>query len=117
MDTFEQGDRIFLFGFSRGAYTVRALSGMLHMFGLIRPKGYNLVDYATVMLRSKQDAATFAVAEDFRQTLSRDCKPYFIGVWDTVSSVGWVWDPVHVPYTAKNPDLSIGRHAVAIDER
>jgi uncharacterized protein (DUF2235 family) len=117
MDTFEQGDRIFLFGFSRGAYTVRALAGLLHMFGLIRPKHYNLVDYATVMLKAKQDAGTFAVAEDFNRTFSRECKPYFMGVWDTVSSVGWVWDPVHVPYTARNPDLSIGRHAMAIDER
>src|SRR6476469_3596090 len=30
MDYYEQGDRVYLFGFSRGAYTVRALSGMLH---------------------------------------------------------------------------------------
>src|SRR2546427_5693195 len=117
MDTFEEGDRIYLFGFSRGAYTVRALSGMLHMFGLIRPRDYNLVDYATEMLKTKQDAGTFGVAADFKQTFSRDCRPHFTGVWDTVSSVGWIWDPVHVPYTAKNPDLCIGRHAVAIDER
>jgi uncharacterized protein (DUF2235 family) len=40
-----------------------------------------------------------------------------VGVWDTVSSVGWAWDPLHIPYTAKNPDLRIGRHAVSIDER
>src|SRR5262249_52407887 len=50
-------------------------------------------------------------------TFPRECKPYFIGVWDTVSSIGWVWDPLHVPYTARNPDLSMGRHAVSIDER
>jgi hypothetical protein len=69
------------------------------------------------MLKSKQNDESFAVAGDFKGTFSRECKPYFMGVWDTVSSVGWVWDPVHIPYTAKNPDLSIGRHAVAIDER
>jgi uncharacterized protein (DUF2235 family) len=117
MDTFEPGDHLFLFGFSRGAYIVRALSGMLHMFGLIRPKEYNLIGYATEMLKQKQDANSFRVAADFKRTFSRECKPYFTGVYDTVSSVGWVWDPVHVPYTARDPDLSIGRHALAIDER
>jgi len=38
-------------------------------------------------------------------------------VWDTVSSVGWFADPLSLPYTASNPDIAIGRHAVAIDER
>src|SRR5215510_2683950 len=36
MNAYEQGDRIFLFGFSRGAYTVRALAGVLHMFGALQ---------------------------------------------------------------------------------
>jgi uncharacterized protein (DUF2235 family) len=38
-------------------------------------------------------------------------------VWDTVSSVGWKDDPVKLPYTADNPDIAIGRHAIAIDEK
>jgi uncharacterized protein (DUF2235 family) len=42
----EQGDRIFLFGFSRGAYTVRALAGFIHMIGLLRPDQVNIADYA-----------------------------------------------------------------------
>lgn len=117
MDTFEEGDRLFLFGFSRGAYTVRALSGMLHMFGLVRPKDYNLIDYAAQMLKSKQNSDSFVVAANFKGTFSLKCPTYFMGVWDTVSSVGWVWDPMHIPYTARNPELAIGRHAVAIDER
>lgn len=37
MNTYAEGDRIFLFGFSRGAYTVRAVAGVLHMFGLLCP--------------------------------------------------------------------------------
>jgi len=40
-----------------------------------------------------------------------------VGVWDTVSSVGWVWDPLKLPYTGRNPDMANGRHAVSIDER
>jgi uncharacterized protein (DUF2235 family) len=38
-------------------------------------------------------------------------------VWDSVSSVGWAYDPVAIPYTAKNPDIAVGRHAISIDER
>jgi uncharacterized protein (DUF2235 family) len=41
----------------------------------------------------------------------------FVGVWDTVSSVGWFSNPISLPYTANNHDIAIGRHAVAIDER
>ena len=46
MQTYTPGDRIFIFGFSRGAYTARALAGMLHLVGLIRPGAENLVPYA-----------------------------------------------------------------------
>jgi uncharacterized protein (DUF2235 family) len=117
MDMYEEKDRVFLFGFSRGAYTVRAVAGLLHMFGLVRPRDYNLIEYATLMLKAKQNRESFQVAGQFKATFSRECKPYFVGVWDTVSSVGWVWDPLRVPYTAHNPDIAIGRHAVSIDER
>ena len=117
MDTFERKDRVFLFGFSRGAYTVRALAGLLHMFGLVPARDYDLIPYATEMLKRKQDPETFDEADGFKSTFSRECKPYFIGVWDTVSSVGWVWDPTHIPYTRRDPDLSIGRHAISVDER
>jgi uncharacterized protein (DUF2235 family) len=130
MNNFEDGDRVFLFGFSRGAYTVRAVASLLHMYGLI-PKGNDaLVPYAIRMLmainrlntkhidRSEQEKSYFSLALDFKSTFSsRDCKPWFVGVWDTVSSVGWYENPLRLPYTADNPDIAIGRHAVSIDER
>ena len=37
VDTYQDGDHVYLFGFSRGAYTVRALAAFLHMVGLLRP--------------------------------------------------------------------------------
>ncbi|MCB1609721.1 MAG: DUF2235 domain-containing protein, partial [Xanthomonadales bacterium] len=40
------GDRIFLFGFSRGAWTVRVLAGMLHLIGLLKPEQDNMADAA-----------------------------------------------------------------------
>ncbi len=116
MKNFEPGDRIFLFGFSRGAYTVRALAGMLSMFGLIRNGNEPLVPYA-VQLLTKLDDHTFQVARDFKRTFSMPCDTYFVGVWDTVSSVGWFRNPLTIPYSGDNPGIEIGRHAISIDER
>jgi uncharacterized protein (DUF2235 family) len=36
---------------------------------------------------------------------------------DTVSSVGWIYNAIDLPFTAKNPDIRTVRHAVSIDER
>lgn len=130
MQHFEPGDRVYLFGFSRGAYTVRAVASLLHMYGLIRPGNEPLVPYAIRMLsalsrrRGRGAGAAsevnevFELAGEFKSTFSSvECKPHFVGVWDTVSSVGWIENPLRLPYTANNPDIRIGRHAVAIDER
>jgi uncharacterized protein (DUF2235 family) len=117
MRTFESGDRLYVFGFSRGAYTARALCGMLHAVGLLTEGNEGLIPYAIRMIKSKQ--INFGVAADFEKTFSRECRPYFVGVWDTVSSVGWVYNAVHFPFTTAthNPDLQIVRHAMSIDER
>ncbi len=116
MHHYQAGDKLFLFGFSRGAYTVRALSGLLHMFGLIREGNEPLVPYAIQLLTRRGDDA-FQVAAHFKATFSLPCRPDFVGVWDTVSSVGWFWDPPTIPYSADDPDIAVGRHAIAIDER
>jgi uncharacterized protein (DUF2235 family) len=117
MHTFAPGDHVFVFGFSRGAYTARALCGMLHIIGLLREGNIGLIPYAIRMIKQKH--IDFKVAADFRKTFSRECKPHFVGVWDTVSSIGWVYDAVRFPFTraTKNPDFHIVRHAVSIDER
>lgn len=129
MENHEDGDRLFFFGFSRGAYTVRAVCSLLHMYGLIRKGNEPLVPYAVRMMmgidRSEKAGAQqetvqryFDLARKFRETMSRcDCKPWFVGVWDTVSSVGWIENPLRLPYVSDNPDIEIGRHAVSIDER
>lgn len=131
-NNFDEGDRLFLFGFSRGAYTTRAVASLLHMYGLIGKGNEPLVPYAVRMMwairslqkRRRSDtvadprvAEYFRLAEEFKATFSRPCQPHFVGVWDTVSSVGWFAHPLSLPYTSNNPDIRIGRHAVAIDER
>jgi uncharacterized protein (DUF2235 family) len=130
MNHFEEGDHLYLFGFSRGAYTARAVSSLLRMYGLILPGNEPLVPYAIRMLtefqrinkKSGQKTAAeeryFKLAKDFKATfLPRQCKPRFVGVWDTVSSVGWYENPLTLPFTGDNSDIEIGRHAVSIDER
>jgi uncharacterized protein (DUF2235 family) len=129
MENYQEGDRLFLFGFSRGAYTVRAVCSLLHMYGLIRKGNEPLVPYAIRMMMgidraeksdNKQQAAMdryFDLAHKFRETMSRtDCRPWFVGVWDTVSSVGWIENPLRLPYVSDNPDIQFARHAVSIDE-
>jgi uncharacterized protein (DUF2235 family) len=117
MRTFRPGDVVYMFGFSRGAYTVRALCGMLHTIGLLREDNEGLIPYSIRMIKKKD--MDFGVAADFKKTFCRECKPYFVGVWDTVSSVGWVYNVAHFPGTRAmhNPDFNIIRHAVSIDER
>jgi uncharacterized protein (DUF2235 family) len=122
MNVYEDGDQVFLFGFSRGAYTARAIAGVLHMFGLLYPGNEGLIPYVIRLYAKRTRVAagmthTFAVAEGFKATFCRHCPLHFVGVWDTVSSVGWVWDPLKLPYTAQNPDMARGRHAISIDER
>ncbi|HEX3341294.1 MAG TPA: DUF2235 domain-containing protein [Pseudolabrys sp.] len=137
MNRFESGDRVFLFGFSRGAYTARSVASLLRMYGLLARGNEPLVPYAIRMLRAinKLDERTrgdgkrahkakaarnqyFRLASQFRKTFSaHDCRPWFVGVWDTVSSVGWIGNPLKLPYTADNAHIEIGRHAISIDER
>jgi uncharacterized protein (DUF2235 family) len=118
---FEPDDALYMFGFSRGAYTVRAAASLLHMYGLLPAGNEPLVPYAIRMMNAtnrQKSGAAFDLAEDFRATFRGTvCRPHFVGVWDTVNSVGWVENPLKLPYSANNPDIAIGRHAVSIDER
>ena len=108
----QPGDQIYLFGFSRGAYTVRVLAGLIHKIGLITPEQVNLAGSGLIAykqfssdeapkLRAKLKSITdAAAAEDAlppspfdnaaqfaRITSSRWPTIRFVGVWDTVASV------------------------------
>jgi hypothetical protein len=124
MHVYEAGDRIYIFGFSRGAYTARALCGLLQFVGLLSPGNEGLIPYAIRLFKSKDTKNKaknkFRIAAGLQKTFGVPCKPHFLGVWDTVSSVGWIFDPFahwHLPYTAALTEVAIVRHAVSIDER
>jgi uncharacterized protein (DUF2235 family) len=116
MQSWTPGDHLYLFGFSRGAYTARVLASMLHMFGLLPPNNAQLIPYILRVLKHCDDEQ-LKLAFAFKKVFSLECKPHFVGVWDTVSSVGWIADPLKVRFSANNPDIHIGRHAISIDER
>jgi uncharacterized protein (DUF2235 family) len=100
------------------------------VYGLISRGNEPLVAYAIRMLTAIQQLGArgegdsdekrryFQLAREFRETFCRAvCKPWFVGVWDTVSSVGWIENQLRLPFVADNPDIQIGRHAIALDER
>ena len=125
-DNYDKDDKIFLFGFSRGAYTVRALAGFVHVIGLLRPDQLNVAKYALSAYKGVGERNDFEVAWRFGQvTGARPIIIDFVGVWDTVASmIVPRWDrgiPVPtvqtLPYTRTNPSVKVFRHAKALDER
>jgi uncharacterized protein (DUF2235 family) len=142
MEHYKSGDRIFLFGFSRGAYTARALAAFIKQCGLFERGSENLIPYAMkLFLKKEKTANDFRMLSGFRSTYGRQFKkvddpkypdrkeikegnPYhwqlrihFLGLFDTVKSYGWVRNPVKLSDESKNPSVLHVRHALAIDER
>ncbi|KAJ7801624.1 hypothetical protein B0H13DRAFT_1672506, partial [Mycena leptocephala] len=114
MQNYRSGDRICLFGFSRGAYTARVLGGMLHKVGLLPPGMIEQVKFA-YDLYARSDIKSFADARVFKKAFCRQVpiNIEFIGVWDTVSAVR---DKKSFAFTANNLLVKTVRHAVALDE-
>ncbi len=122
MNNYADGDEIYLFGFSRGSYTARVLGGVLRMFGLLCPGNEGHIPYVMRMYAKRRreanrETASVGVDEQFKYIFSRDVTLHFVGVWDTVSSVGWIYDPVRLPFTGNNPIIKTGRQAVSAHER
>ena len=97
MQNYRKGDEIYLFGFSRGSFTARALSGVVNMFGLLRPELVNMVPTLLYIYFSKResDAQISAVHTEVTDIkalfVAPDCREvwiHYIGVWDTVASIG-----------------------------
>ena len=113
-------DEVYIFGFSRGAYTARALAGFLHGYGLLCRGNEGHIPYAWRMyVGQHNDRLKHHVAPDkaFKATFShKDFTIQFVGVWDTVSSVGWITTPLRLFNLAQNDTVLRGRHAISIDE-
>ncbi|KAF8593522.1 hypothetical protein BDV93DRAFT_460987 [Ceratobasidium sp. AG-I] len=115
-DTYQTGDRIFLFGFSRGAYQVRALAAMINKVGLLHAGNQEQIPFAWELYAKSEDEDAESLTI-FKKAFSReDVKVHFIGAWDTVSSVGIIRGRL-LPGVAECQDVKYFRHALALDER
>ncbi|KAI0778877.1 hypothetical protein BD413DRAFT_465419 [Trametes elegans] len=113
MQNYQAGDKICLFGFSRGAYTARAVAGMVHKVGLLPACNHEQVPFAYKMF-TRDDDQGWKQSTAFKKAFSIDVGIDFIGVWDTVSSVGVI--PKTLPFTSSNTAIRVFRHALSLDE-
>ncbi|MBB5056707.1 uncharacterized protein (DUF2235 family) [Granulicella aggregans] len=121
METYDDGDQVYMIGFSRGAYTVRALAGLLDGYGLLCKGNEGHLPYAWNEYARQHDDRKLKKVESntrFKETFSRrKFRIHFLGIWDTVSSVGWINTPLRLFSVAQNPTVKTARHAISIDER
>ncbi len=123
MKTYVPGDQIFLFGFSRGAFTARSISGLINQFGILRPEMESMIPTLLyTYFADRTDGEYKAIAQQttglFVEPSSRYVEIQFVGVWDTVASVGM--PPfgakfAAIPTVNKKRFVHV-RHALALDE-
>jgi len=137
------GDRLYFFGFSRGAFTVRSLAGLLNNCGILKKSNARLIARAFEIYKdpdikpdddfSKNWRNRYSVKADLSQltgaarrayTDEGHAKIHFIGVWDTVGALGVplsllsFFNKEHMFHDNKiGPNIVTARHALAIDER
>lgn len=123
-NNYQEGDQIFLFGFSRGAFTARAVGGVINQYGLPHPNHLHLLPlliqryFSAVNKQSKQDQAIVEQA----QLMTQARKPFihFVGVWDTVDEVGFplpgLTRRIRNGNTLADKCFVHVRHVVALDE-
>ena len=128
-ENFESEDRIYLFGFSRGAATVRSLSGFIHYFGILPKSRPELIDDAYKIYETEDEAKRDKKAKEFLALHHNMwARIHFVGCFDTVSALGlpWTWADVllnkipwfhHKFHNFKLSETVVNAyHALAIDE-
>lgn len=125
MKFYTPGDKIYMFGFSRGAFIARILAGMLERVGLLSPglddmipmawKIYEAWEYAA---QPSQNNYKITLVEEFKKTFCQNHKinVHFQGLFDSVNSCGILRDRLF-PLTARSSIVKHVRHAVSMDER
>lgn len=143
VQNFSLGDRIFLFGFSRGAFTVRSLAGLINNCGILKRSNARFIAKAFEIYKDpdihpddedsqnwrtrhsvRADVDSLGPMERRAYTDEGRPKIHFVGVWDTVGSLGiplsllGFLNKKHMFHDTKiGPNILTARHALAIDER
>ncbi|KAL4778666.1 hypothetical protein BJX76DRAFT_352428 [Aspergillus varians] len=126
MRYYKPGDYIYIFGFSRGAYTARFLAEMINSVGVLSKGNEEMIRFAfatfseSMKADGKEDDERREYRKAFKSTFCRaDVKVYFLGLFDCVNSVG----EFEIPFMRKSyryigkPAAEHIRHAVSIHER
>lgn len=126
---YNPGDRLFFFGFSRGAYTVRSLAGLVRKAGILKREHAGLIAqcYSQYRRRSNSSRPGQPGAIEFRDQYAYEDRTEiaFVGVWDTVGHLG-----IPVPFWGTSTEeenilfhdnepssiIRCARHAMSIDE-
>lgn len=143
ISVWQPGDRIYLFGFSRGAYTARCVAHVLELVGIptetngsplsLEPSALRAVAKAGVRTmyslglpvkdldKRRHDLETFRAEHKCVTGVGTGAIPYFVGVWDTVAALGWTHVALSKLFFSTYdmhfvPDIPFARHAMAIDE-
>ena len=128
MWTYEPGDEIYFFGFSRGAYTVRSLAGLIRNCGIMKPEYLHLVSEAYHLYRDRS-AITHPdcdLMKAFRKSYGFDQETVikFLGAWDTVGSLGipiswfnWLNRKYQFHDVKLSSQIKYAYHALAVDEQ
>ncbi|WP_353930840.1 DUF2235 domain-containing protein [Okeanomitos corallinicola TIOX110] len=133
---YQKGDQIYLFGFSRGAYTVRSLAGLIYCSGLLKKEFINKITDAYNLYRDPEKKPQDEQCIEFRNNYgtvdykNRETVPIkVLGCWDTVGSLGFpnLIEDVGLDKLLNkkygfhdrriNRDIENAFHAVAIDEK
>lgn len=124
MQHWQPGDEIFLFGFSRGAFTARSVGGLINQFGVLRPEMDGIVPTLLhIYFADRRDAMRYKAAQKQIRELFGDegaqkAPIWFVGVWDTVASVGapLLSRAITASPTIVGKNFKHVRHALALDE-
>jgi uncharacterized protein (DUF2235 family) len=123
---YEPGDDIYLFGFSRGAFTARSIGGMIRRCGILRRDKVKSYPEAKALYRSGVRSAD-PRAQQFRKdnAIEDDTPIRCVGVWDTVGALGipiGVFKNINAKEyqfhdTALSGAVKFAFHALSVDER
>ena len=125
ISNFDPGDELFLFGFSRGAYTARSVAGFVRNSGILRREYAAKIEDAFALYRRRGPESHPRGTESslFRRSFSHEAPIEMIGVWNTVGALGipgvrrflYWWQQFHDVELSTR--VAHAYHAVAIDER
>lgn len=123
---YKAGDEIFLFGFSRGAYTVRSLCGMLNNCSILKGAEANRIEEAFDLYKNPRHQPNGEFSKNWKRNFAVNEKVEitFLGIWDTVGALGppisffGLLENKHLFYDRKiGSNIQRVRHALSLDEK